>query len=103
MYLCGHGQIKNKILRLLHLTIYVPHTPLTQQMESDLKPLAELLDDRLDDLTEAIDPLLSSPLSESTSRLPIVDKAKLHVLHVYALESLLFCTFHHPWIISSPC
>jgi len=59
-------------------------------MESDLKPLVELLDDRLDDLTEAIDPLLNSPLSKSTSRLPIVDKAKLHVLHVYALESLLF-------------
>lgn len=60
-------------------------------MESDLKVLVEDLEDHLDDLTEAIDPLLTIPLSESASKLPIVDKAKLHVLHVYALESLLFC------------
>lgn len=60
-------------------------------MESDLKPLVEDLDGHLEDLTDALDPLLAASLSDSASKLPIVDKAKLHVLHVYALESLLFC------------
>ncbi|KAF8419675.1 Sas10/Utp3/C1D family-domain-containing protein [Tirmania nivea] len=59
-------------------------------MESNLKSLVEDLDDHLDDLTDAIEPLLTHSLSESAYKLPLVDKAKLHVLHVYALESLLF-------------
>ncbi|RPB19412.1 exosome-associated factor Rrp47/DNA strand repair C1D [Terfezia boudieri ATCC MYA-4762] len=59
-------------------------------MESDLQSLVEDLDDHLADLTDAIDPLLTHPISESASKLPLVDKAKLHVIHVYALESLLF-------------
>ncbi|KAF8470166.1 Sas10/Utp3/C1D family-domain-containing protein [Kalaharituber pfeilii] len=59
-------------------------------MEADLKSLLEDLTDHVDDLTETIDPLLSTPLSATASKLPVVDQAKLYVLHVYALESLLF-------------
>ena len=65
-------------------------------LQQDME-LIEDLDDHLDDLTDAIDPLLTHPLSESASKLPLVDKAKLHVLHVYALESLLFC-----WYTAAP-
>ena len=60
-------------------------------MEVDLKSLVEQLSESLEDVSDAIDPLLTQPLSDSASKLPVVDKAKLHVLQVYALESLLFC------------
>lgn len=58
---------------------------------------ADDIHDHLDDLTTSIDtltstlqPLLSTPLSTTTSKLPLLDKAKLYVLATYALESLLF-------------
>lgn len=60
-------------------------------MESELKELVEELEDNIEDLQEAIGPLVSTPLSESAIKLPVVDKAKLYVLTTYAIESLLFC------------
>lgn len=59
---------------------------------ADLIPLLEQLEDHVDDLEEVLQPLLERPLSSTTKKLPVLDKAKLHVLITYTLESLLFCT-----------
>lgn len=53
--------------------------------------LLDNLDDEIDDLEEAISPLIKAPISESGSKLPLLDKAKLYVLVTYAIESMLFC------------
>jgi len=53
----------------------------------------DLLDDfdsSLASLTTALAPLLSTPLSELATTLTVADKARLHVLATYALDSLLF-------------
>lgn len=57
---------------------------------TNLKPLVEDLSDNIDDLEESLAPLLNTALSASTSKLPLLDKAKLYVLTTYAIESLLF-------------
>lgn len=57
----------------------------------DLFPLIERLDDNVDDLEEIFKPFLDLPLTATASKLPVLDKAKLHVLTTYALESLIFC------------
>ena len=59
----------------------------------DLAPLIDLLDDNIDDLEEALLPLLSKHLSNKAGNLPLLDKARLYVLVTYAIESLLFCMF----------
>lgn len=56
-------------------------------------PQIEALDDSLDDLTEALSPLLTTPLEDVTNKLPVLERAKISVLAVYSIESLLFCTF----------
>ena len=53
--------------------------------------LLEQLDDEVDDLQESLEPLLKTALSETSSKLPLLDKAKLYVLVTYAIESVLFC------------
>ena len=58
---------------------------------ASLVPLLELLDDNIDDLEKALQPLLRSPLIDNTGKLPLLDKAQLYVLVTYAIESLLFC------------
>jgi len=66
-------------------------------MESEaLLDLVDQLDGNLDGLEEALDPLLQDSLSATTKKLPILDRAKLNVTVVYAVESLLFCA-------STPC
>lgn len=57
----------------------------------DLEPLIESLDDNIDDLEEALKPLLKSALSDVAGKLPLLDKAQLYVLVTYAIESVLFC------------
>ena len=57
----------------------------------DLSPDLDRLDGQLDDLEEAMEPLLNN-LQELSSQLPLLDKAKLFSLTAYAIESLLFCT-----------
>ena len=57
----------------------------------DLVPLIESLDDNIDDLEEALEPLLNSALSDTAGKLPLLDKAQLYVLVTYAIESILFC------------
>lgn len=53
--------------------------------------LLERLDDEIDDLEESLAPLAEPALSETASKLPLLDKAQLYVLVTYAIESLLFC------------
>ncbi len=62
---------------------------------SELVSYIETLDDDIDDLEEVLEPLLSCPLSENASKLPLLDKAQLYVLVTYAIESLLFCRLPH--------
>lgn len=57
---------------------------------ADLHPLVEDLASNIDDLEESLAPLLKTALSHSTSKLPLLDKAKLYVLATYAIESILF-------------
>lgn len=62
-------------------------------MESKaLLGLIDQLDGNLDGLEEALSPILEDSLSATTKRLPILDRAKLNITVVYAIESLLFCT-----------
>ena len=57
----------------------------------DLKPLLDQLEDNIDDLEEILEPLLRTQLSNVTKMLPLLDKAKVHVLITYTIESLIFC------------
>ena len=58
---------------------------------TDLVPMIESLDDNIDDLEVALEPLHKSPLSDTAGKLPLLDKAQLYVLTTYAIESILFC------------
>lgn len=58
-----------------------------------LLSLLEQLDDDVDDLEESLAPLIQTVLSETSSKLPLLDKAKLYVIVTYAIESLIFCKF----------
>lgn len=53
--------------------------------------LAEQLAEDLEDLEETLEPLLVNSLITTTKKLPLLDRAKLNVLLVYAIESLIFC------------
>ena len=61
--------------------------------------LLETLDDEMDDLEESVDPLLKVALSDTASKLPLLDKAKLYVLVTYAIESMLFCKSWRSFIL----
>jgi exosome complex protein LRP1 len=59
----------------------------------DTETITDLLEDLagdIDALEEALAPLISEALAASTSKLPLLDKAKLYVLATYAIESILF-------------
>lgn len=58
--------------------------------QTDLPVLVEDLEANIDELSDTLAPLLSTPLAASASSLPLLDKAKLCVLSAYAVESLLF-------------
>ncbi len=60
---------------------------------ANLVSLVEHLEDNIDELEENLEPLLSAALTATTQKLPVLDKAKLYVLIVYSIESLLFCGF----------
>jgi exosome complex protein LRP1 len=57
---------------------------------SDVKELVEDMTASIDDLEASLAPLLNASLSSSTSKLPLLDKAKLYVLATYAIDSVLF-------------
>ncbi|KAK4174044.1 Sas10/Utp3/C1D family-domain-containing protein [Triangularia setosa] len=56
---------------------------------SDVSPQLEKLDLDLDTLQEVLQPLLSD-VGDVSSKMPLLDKAKLYVLVCYAIESLIF-------------
>ncbi|KAK1826706.1 Sas10/Utp3/C1D family-domain-containing protein [Podospora conica] len=56
---------------------------------SDITPELEQLDVDMDKLQEALQPLLGD-MGDISSKLPLLDKAKLYVLVSYALESIIF-------------
>jgi len=88
--------IKLQVLRPLNH--YYTSSAFTME-STDLTPMLEDLSDHIDDLEEALKPLLSSTLPDISSRLPLLDKAKLHVFTASAIESLLFCSYPHPFRI----
>ncbi|KAK5114670.1 hypothetical protein LTR62_002243 [Meristemomyces frigidus] len=57
---------------------------------ADVESLVEDLSIHIDDLEDSLMPLLKTALSASTSKLPLLDKAKLYVLATYAIESIIF-------------
>lgn len=57
----------------------------------DMKPLVDDLRDGIDELQTALKPLLHTNHTDFTSKLPLLDKAKMSVLTTYAIESILFC------------
>lgn len=70
---------------------------------ADLIPLLEQLDDDVDDVEEAISPLLQRSVAEMSKKLPVLDKAKLHALATYALEALIFCMLFFFFYLNLPC
>ncbi|KAI0162059.1 Sas10/Utp3/C1D family-domain-containing protein [Xylariaceae sp. FL1272] len=56
---------------------------------TSILPALERLDDGVDDLEEALEPLIQN-VSDVASKLPLLDKAKLFVLVTYSIESMLF-------------
>ena len=59
---------------------------------NDLVPLLELLDDNIDELEESVQPLVKDALTDTASKLPLLDKAQLYILLTYAIESILYCS-----------
>lgn len=57
---------------------------------TDITPQLDKLDGELDHLEEVLKPFLGD-LGAVSSKLPLLEKAKLYVLATYAIESLLFC------------
>lgn len=62
---------------------------------TNILPQLERLDGDIDNLEEALQPILKG-VSDLSSKLPLLEKAKLYVLVTYALESMLFCKFLLP-------
>ncbi|KAK8132746.1 hypothetical protein PG999_000919 [Apiospora kogelbergensis] len=56
---------------------------------TNILPQLERLDGDIDGLEEALQPILKG-VSDLSSKLPLLEKAKLYVLATYALESMLF-------------
>lgn len=56
-----------------------------------LLDLIDQLDDHLENLEETLQPILEDSLGSASKKLPILDRAKLNITVVYAIESLLFC------------
>ncbi len=60
---------------------------------TNITPQLDQLDKELDELEDLLKPILK--IAETSTQLPLLDKAKLHVLGAYAIESLLFCKSPH--------
>ena len=60
-----------------------------------LLSVVEQFEENIEDLEECFEPLLDGEgdFGTITKKLPLLDRAKLNVLVVYAIESLLFCTY----------
>ncbi len=60
---------------------------------ANILPSLERLDDAVDNLEEALQPLVNN-MADVASKLPLLDKAKFYVLMTYSIESMLFCETH---------
>jgi exosome complex protein LRP1 len=58
----------------------------------DIEPLLEELTDNIEDLEDALRPMLSGPLIETAGKLPMLDRAKLNTLTAYSILSITFGT-----------
>src|SRR5688572_4750204 len=58
----------------------------------NLRPDLDKLDHQIDSLEDALEPLIEN-LDGLSSKLPLLDKAKLFSLSAYAIESLIFCAY----------
>lgn len=56
--------------------------------------LVDQLDGNLGQLEEALGPILEESLGATSKKLPLLDRAKLNITVVYAIESLIFCECH---------
>ncbi|KAI1162898.1 Sas10/Utp3/C1D family-domain-containing protein [Nemania serpens] len=56
---------------------------------ANISPWLERLDDAVDHLEEATQPLTDN-MADTASKLPLLDKAKIYVLVTYSVESVLF-------------
>ena len=61
------------------------------EMSENISELIKQLDYDLEDLEDALAPLITYALSETASKIPLLDRAKLYVLATYAIESIIFC------------
>ena len=61
-------------------------------MEADFRELLKNYDDTLVDLESALAPLTQQSLATLTSKLPLLERAKLYMLTTYAILSLVFST-----------
>ncbi|KAI9733377.1 MAG: hypothetical protein M1834_003461 [Cirrosporium novae-zelandiae] len=52
--------------------------------------LLDQLDDDIDNLEDSLKPMLQNALTDLSSKLPLLDKAKLFVTMTYTIESILF-------------
>lgn len=55
--------------------------------------LVDQLDGNLNQLEEALGPILEESLNATSKKLPLLDRAKLNITVVYAIESLIFCEY----------
>lgn len=65
----------------------------TETAETDSTAIEALLDtlsQNIDGVEAALQPVLTKPLSATSGKLPLLDKAKLYVHTSYAIESLIF-------------
>jgi exosome complex protein LRP1 len=57
---------------------------------SDVTPQLDQLEEELNKAQQSLEPLMGD-IGDISSKLPLLDKAKLYVLVSYTIESLLFC------------
>lgn len=88
-----HRFLPGRRAKKSHLsTFHIAALRNTEDMDtSKVLSLLEQLDEEIDDLQDALSPLVATALSETASKLPLLDKSKLYVLVTYAIESILFC------------
>lgn len=56
----------------------------------NIEPMIDELEENIDDLEIALSTLLSGPLSDTASKLPVLDRAQLYVTATWSIESILF-------------
>lgn len=66
------------------------HSRLFTMDAPDLDQLLSALAGNIDDLEASLRPILTSSVAKASSKLPLLDKAKMHVLMSYTIESIIF-------------